>query len=65
MADADFGYVGAGPGLISLYVGKELVARQIPAENAEARLVTLIKEYGRWVEPPLAQADVPSKEGSS
>ena len=50
MADADFGYVGSGPGKISLYVGKECVERNIPSEHAEERLVQLIKEQGKWVD---------------
>jgi (E)-4-hydroxy-3-methylbut-2-enyl-diphosphate synthase len=51
MADADFGYVGSGPGKISLYVGKECVERNIPDTNADQRLVQLIKEHGKWVDP--------------
>ena len=51
MADADFGYVGAGPGLVNLYVGKECVARGIPTAESDARLIDLIKEHDRWVEP--------------
>lgn len=51
MADADFGYVGAGPGKISLYVGKECVARNIPDTEADERLVQLIKTHGKWVDP--------------
>jgi (E)-4-hydroxy-3-methylbut-2-enyl-diphosphate synthase len=51
MADADFGYVGSGPGLVNLYVGKECVARHIPQAQADDRLVALIKEHGRWQEP--------------
>lgn len=50
MADADFGYVGSGPGKISLYVGKECVERNIPTDQAEERLVQLIKDHGRWVD---------------
>ena len=50
MADADFGYVGSGPGKISLYVGKECVERNIPSEQAEARLIQLIKDHGKWVD---------------
>ena len=50
MADADFGYVGSGPGKISLYVGKECVERNIPSEQAEERLVQLIKDHGKWVD---------------
>jgi (E)-4-hydroxy-3-methylbut-2-enyl-diphosphate synthase len=51
MADADFGYVGSGPGKISLYVGKECVERNIPQDEADERLVQLIKAHGKWVEP--------------
>lgn len=52
MADADFGYVGGSPGLIDLYVGKELVQRGIPMEEGPDALIALIKEHGRWVDPP-------------
>ena len=48
MADADFGYVGAGPGKISLYKGKELVKRAIPQSEALDELVALIRENGKW-----------------
>jgi (E)-4-hydroxy-3-methylbut-2-enyl-diphosphate synthase len=51
MADADFGYVGSGPKRIDLYVGKERVAKNIPEEVADERLMELIKEYGKWTEP--------------
>ncbi len=51
MADADFGYVGWGEDKIALFVGKEMVARDIPTRDADQRLVDLIKEHGRWVEP--------------
>lgn len=51
MADADFGYVGSAPGRVSLYVGRECVARSVPEEEAEERLVALIKERGRWADP--------------
>ena len=50
MADADFGYVGSGPGKISLYVGKECVERNIPTDQAEERLVQLIKDHGKWMD---------------
>jgi (E)-4-hydroxy-3-methylbut-2-enyl-diphosphate synthase len=53
MADADFGYVGWGEGKIALFVGKELVARDIPTGEADERLVELIKQHGRWVDPPV------------
>jgi (E)-4-hydroxy-3-methylbut-2-enyl-diphosphate synthase len=52
MADADFGYVGSGPGKIDLYVGYDCVQRGIPQETSVDRLVDLIKEHGRWVDPP-------------
>lgn len=51
MADADFGYVGGAPGKVNLYVGKTPVRFNIPEEEAVDRLVDLIKEHGRWVEP--------------
>jgi (E)-4-hydroxy-3-methylbut-2-enyl-diphosphate synthase len=51
MADADFGYVGAGPKKIKLYVGKEIVERNIPEELADEKLIELIKKHGKWVEP--------------
>ena len=50
MADADFGYVGSGPGKISLYVGKECVERNIPDSEAEDRLIQLIKDRDKWVD---------------
>ena len=53
MADADFGYVGSGPGTVNLYVGKQLVERHLPQAQADDRLVALIREHGRWVEPGL------------
>jgi hypothetical protein len=51
MADADFGYVGGGPDKINLYVGKECVAKGIPFNEADERLVALIKENKKWTEP--------------
>ncbi len=54
MADADFGYVGGAPGKINLYVGKNCVQYNIPQAEADARLVALIKEHGKWVEPAPA-----------
>jgi (E)-4-hydroxy-3-methylbut-2-enyl-diphosphate synthase len=53
MADADFGYVGGAPGKINLYVGKTCVQYNIPQAEADDRLVALIKEHGKWVEPPV------------
>lgn len=51
MADADFGYVGGAPGKINLYVGKKPVKFNIPEAEAVDRLVDLIREHGKWVEP--------------
>lgn len=48
MADADYGYVGAGRGQINLYKGKKCVLKNIPEEDAVERLVQLIKENGDW-----------------
>jgi (E)-4-hydroxy-3-methylbut-2-enyl-diphosphate synthase len=51
MADADFGYVGSGPGVVNLYVGKECVERRVPEAIAPDRLVELIRSRGRWIDP--------------
>ena len=51
MADADFGYVGSGPGKITLYKGKEVVKRSVSEEVAVSELINLIKENEAWVEP--------------
>lgn len=51
MADADYGYVGTGEGVISLYKGKEVVKRNIPAPDAVDALVELITAHGDWIEP--------------
>jgi (E)-4-hydroxy-3-methylbut-2-enyl-diphosphate synthase len=51
MADADFGYVGGAPGKINLYVGKTPIKFNIPEAEAVDRLVDLIKEHNKWVEP--------------
>ena len=48
MADADYGYVGAGVGHISLYRGKECVEKNIPEDEAVEHLVNLIKAEGKW-----------------
>lgn len=50
MADADYGYVGAAAGCISLYKGKECVVKNIPADEALPKLVQLIKDNGDWVD---------------
>lgn len=55
MADADFGYVGGAPGKIDLYVGKTVVQRGIAMEGATDALIQLIKDHGRWVDPPVEE----------
>ncbi len=50
MADADYGYVGSGPGRITLYRGKEVVKRNVPSLQAVDLLIGLIQEDGAWVE---------------
>ena len=50
MADADYGYVGAGPGRITLYKGRTVVERNIPQAEALDRLVALIKANGDWTD---------------
>ena len=52
MADADYGYVGSGPGKIHLYKEKTIVKKNIAEENAVDSLIELIKENGDWVEEP-------------
>ena len=51
MADADYGYVGAAAGKISLYKGKECIEKNIPTEDAISHLIALIKANGDWIEP--------------
>jgi (E)-4-hydroxy-3-methylbut-2-enyl-diphosphate synthase len=53
MADADYGYVGTGPGKITLYRGKEVVKKNVNTENALDELIEIIREDGNWVELTL------------
>jgi len=57
MADADFGYVGGAPGKVNLYVGKVAVKFNIPEAEAVDRLQDLIREHGKWVDPPTEPQD--------
>ena len=57
MADADFGYVGGAPNKINLYVGKTPIKFNIPEADAVERLVDLIKEHNKWVEPEMSVRD--------
>jgi len=51
MADADYGYVGAGPDKITLYRGKEVVKKNVSAALALDELIGIIKNDGNWIEP--------------
>jgi (E)-4-hydroxy-3-methylbut-2-enyl-diphosphate synthase len=51
MADADYGYVGTGPGKITLYKEKTVVKKNVPEVEAVDELIALIREHGDWVEP--------------
>jgi (E)-4-hydroxy-3-methylbut-2-enyl-diphosphate synthase len=53
MADADYGYVGTGPGKIHLYKEKTVVRKNVAAEEAVDALIDLIKEHGDWVDQVL------------
>jgi len=53
MADADYGYVGTGVGKITLYKKKEVVQRNIPAEDAVNALIDIIKTHGDWIEAKI------------
>ncbi len=57
MADADYGYVGAGPGRVSLYRNKECVIKNIPTNEALPKLIELIKADGNWTDAPTAAAN--------
>jgi (E)-4-hydroxy-3-methylbut-2-enyl-diphosphate synthase len=53
MADADYGYVGSGPGRITLYRGREVVKKNVPTPLAVDALIDLIREDKNWIEPKL------------
>lgn len=61
MADADYGYVGSGIGLISLYKGQNVVKKNIISENAVDELIALIKDNNDWVEPKIKIRDCLTK----
>lgn len=54
MADADYGYVGAGPGRVTIYKGKNPVRKNIPEENAIEELIQVIKDHGDWINEPCS-----------
>jgi (E)-4-hydroxy-3-methylbut-2-enyl-diphosphate synthase len=51
MADADYGYVGSGPGRITLYRGKEVVKKNVQSAKAVDELIDLIRGDGNWIDP--------------
>ncbi len=53
MADADYGYVGAGRGRVSLYKGKIPMVKNLPEKEALAALIDLMKQEGDWQDPPV------------
>jgi (E)-4-hydroxy-3-methylbut-2-enyl-diphosphate synthase len=57
MADADFGYVGGAPGKVNLYIGKTPVKFNIPEAEAVERLIDLIRENNKWVDPQSKPAE--------
>jgi len=58
MADADFGYVGGAPNKINLYINKTPVKFNIPEAEAVEKLIELIKENDKWIDPPKEVAEV-------
>lgn len=56
MADADYGYVGTGPGKITLYKEKEVVKKNVPSDEAVDELIELIRSHGDWVEPSSVES---------
>ncbi len=55
MADADYGYVGSGPGRITLYRSKDVVKKNVPSKQAVDELIGIIKEDGNWIDPELIE----------
>jgi (E)-4-hydroxy-3-methylbut-2-enyl-diphosphate synthase len=55
MADADYGYVGSGPGRITLYRGKEVVKKNVPTAKAVDELIGIIREDGNWIEQEVVE----------
>lgn len=51
MADADYGYIGEGEGMVSIYVGKRPVAKKVPEDQAVNKLIEVIRDHGDWKTP--------------
>jgi (E)-4-hydroxy-3-methylbut-2-enyl-diphosphate synthase len=55
MADADYGYVGSGPGRITLYRSKDVVKKNVPSAQAVDELVNIIRDDGNWIDPEMIE----------
>ena len=55
MADADYGYVGAGPNKITLYRGKQVVKKNVASSQALDELIDIIKSDGLWIDEPQSE----------
>ncbi len=55
MADADYGYVGSGPGKITLYRSKDVVKKNVSSKLAVDELINIIKEDGNWIDPEMIE----------
>ena len=60
MADADYGYVGAAGGKITLYRKREVVKNGIPQEDGVTELINLLKADGKWAEPEVSEQKIPT-----
>ncbi|MFN7610618.1 MAG: flavodoxin-dependent (E)-4-hydroxy-3-methylbut-2-enyl-diphosphate synthase, partial [bacterium] len=58
MSDADFGYVGAAPGKVHLYKGKEIIMKNVPEEIADEKLIELIKDNNMWVDAKIISSEM-------
>jgi (E)-4-hydroxy-3-methylbut-2-enyl-diphosphate synthase len=53
MADADYGYIGAGNGKVNLYKSRDLIKQGVDEKQAVSELVSLIKKHGDWKDPKI------------
>ena len=51
MADADYGYVGSGKGVVTIYKGGKAIDKNIHTGKAIHQLISTIKKYGDWIDP--------------
>ena len=63
MADADYGYVGAGAGKVNLYKGKQVIKKNIPSAQAIEELIQVIKDNGDWsLDSPSASSGLAAQD---